>query len=83
MRFFAHSAASSATPLAYPREHPRTLGWMSTTALAMGGSNQSLFLMSAMFAGQGDIPGQGSAAVLLLIVGLLLSRGRPPPAGLN
>src|SRR4051812_39317900 len=78
MRFFAHSAHSSATALAYPSEHPRTLGWVSTTALAMGGSNQSLFLMSAMFAGQGDIPGQGSAAVLLLIVGLLLGWAAAP-----
>ena len=41
--------------------------------MAMGGSNQSLFLMSALFVGQAAIPGQGSAAVPLLIVGLLLS----------
>ncbi|MBI2801747.1 MAG: amino acid permease [Gammaproteobacteria bacterium] len=53
--------------------HPRTLGWVGTSALAMGGSNQSLFLLAALFIGQGDIPGQGSAAVPLLIVGLLLS----------
>src|SRR6266851_7914656 len=53
--------------------HPRTMGWIGTTALAMGGSNQSLFLMGALIAGQGSIPGQGSAAVPLLIVGLLLS----------
>ena len=39
----------------------------------MGGSNQSLFLIGALFVGQGSIPGQGSAAVPLLIVGLLLS----------
>jgi hypothetical protein len=38
----------------------------------MGGSNQSLFLIGALIAGQGDIPGQGSAAVPLLIAGLLL-----------
>src|SRR5947207_5530111 len=54
-------------------DHPRTLGWVAATALAMGGSNQSLFLIAALFAGQGDIPGQGSAAVPLLIIGLLLS----------
>ena len=30
-------------------EHPRTLGWLGTSALAMGGSNQSLFLISALF----------------------------------
>ncbi len=55
------------------RHHPRTLGWFGTTAVAMGGINQSLFLLSALFIGQGAIPGQGSAAVPLLLVGLLLS----------
>jgi diguanylate cyclase (GGDEF)-like protein len=59
-------------------DHPRTLGWVATTALAMGGSNQSLFLMTALFAGQGDIPGQGSAAVALLIVGVLLGWAAAP-----
>jgi diguanylate cyclase (GGDEF)-like protein len=59
-------------------EHPRTLGWVATAALAMGGSNQSLFLITALFAGQGDIPGQGSAAVPLLIVGLLLAWAAAP-----
>jgi diguanylate cyclase (GGDEF)-like protein len=54
-------------------DHPRTLGWVAATALAMGGSNQSLFLITALFAGQGDIAGQGSAAVPLLVVGLLLA----------
>ena len=39
----------------------------------MGGINQSLFLLSALFIGQSAIPGQGSAAVVLLGVGLLLS----------
>ncbi len=52
--------------------HPRTLGWVGTTALAMGGSNQSLFLITALFIGQGDIAGQSSAAVPLLIAGLML-----------
>src|SRR2546427_11700165 len=47
--------------------HPRTIGWVGTTALAMGGSNQSLFLIGALFASQ------GSAAVPLLIFGLVLS----------
>ena len=55
--------------------HPRVLGWVGTTALAMGGSNQMIFLITALFVGQGDIPGQGSAAVPLLIVGLLLELG--------
>ncbi len=59
-------------------EHPRTLGWIGTTALAMGGSNQSLFLIAALFVGQGDILGQGSAAVPLLFVGLLLSWAAAP-----
>lgn len=55
------------------RPHPRHLGWIGTSAMAMGGSNQSLFLITALFIGQGAIPGQGSAAVPLLVVGLLLS----------
>jgi hypothetical protein len=29
----------------------------------MGGSNQMIFLITALFVGQGDILGQGSAAV--------------------
>src|SRR4029079_8110101 len=51
---------------------------VSTTALAMGGSNQSLFLMGALFVGQGNILGQGSAAIPLLIVGLLLGWAAAP-----
>src|SRR4249920_4008256 len=60
------------------KPHPRTLGWFGTTALAMGGSNQSLFILAALFAGQEQILGQGSAAVPLLIVGLLLSWAAAP-----
>src|SRR5712691_9486869 len=52
--------------------HPRTIGWIGTTALAMGGSNQSLFLIGAL------ILTQGSAAVPLLILGLLLSWAAAP-----
>jgi diguanylate cyclase (GGDEF)-like protein len=63
--------------IAFPR-HPRTIGWVGTAALAMGGSNQSLFLIAALFAGQGDITGQGSAAVLLLIFGAILSFAAAP-----
>jgi two-component system, sensor histidine kinase len=63
---------------AAPAPHPRHIGWLGTTALAMGGSNQSLFLIAALFAGQGAIPGQGSAAVPLLIIGLLLSFAAAP-----
>ena len=48
------------------REHPRTIGWIGTTALAMGGSNQSLFLIGAL------VLAQGTSAIPLLAVGLLL-----------
>jgi diguanylate cyclase (GGDEF)-like protein len=48
-------------------EHPRTIGWGGTVSLAMGGSNQSLFLIGALFIAQ------GTAAVPLLAIGLLLS----------
>jgi diguanylate cyclase (GGDEF)-like protein len=54
-------------PESAAREHPRTIGWLGTVALAMGGSNQSLFLVGAI------VLAQGSAAVPLLIGGLLLS----------
>ena len=59
-------AWASDVPLA-ERTHPRTLGWPGTSAMAMGGSNQSLFLIGVLFVSQ------GSAAVPLLIVGLVLS----------
>ena len=62
----------------HARPHPRVLGWLSTTAMAMGGSNQSLFLITALFVGQDPIPGQGSAAVPLLMLGLLLSWAAAP-----
>ena len=52
--------------------HPRTLGWPGVTALAMGGSNQSLFIIGAVIAAQ------GSAAIPLLIIGLLLSWAATP-----
>ncbi len=58
--------------------HRRSLGWFSTSALAMGGSNQSIFILAALFIGQGDIPGQGSAAILLLILGVLLGCAAVP-----
>src|SRR6185503_19812497 len=57
---------------------PRVLGWFGTTALAMGGSNQMIFLITALFVGQGAILGQGSAAVPLLIVGVLLGWAAAP-----
>jgi diguanylate cyclase (GGDEF)-like protein len=64
--------------IAVPEKHPRTLGWVGTTALAMGGSNQMIFLITALFVGQGEILGQGSVAVPLLITGLLLSWAAAP-----
>ena len=60
------------------RTHPRTIGWGGASALAMGGSNQMIFLITALFIGQGDILGQGSAAVPLLIVGVVLSWAAAP-----
>ena len=44
----------------------------------MGGSNQMIFLITALFVGQGVILGQGSAAVPLLIVGVLLGWAAAP-----
>jgi two-component system, sensor histidine kinase len=70
--------STSATHNCATVPHPRTIGWIGTTAMAMGGSNQSLFLLAALFAGQGDILGQGSAAVPLLFIGLLLSWAAAP-----
>ncbi len=78
--FVAHMKADLHLPLATPlsRPHPRTVGWFGTTSVAMGGINQSLFLIGALFIGQGEIPGQGSATVVLLAVGLLLSWAATP-----
>ena len=61
-----------------PRIHPRTVSWFGISSVAMGGSNQSLFLIGALIAGQGAIPGQGSAAVVLLMIGLLMSWAATP-----
>ena len=72
----AHAPAPIADTGTVP--HRRTIGWLGTSALAMGGSNQSIFLISALIAGQGSIPGQGSAAIPLLILGLLLSYAAAP-----
>jgi diguanylate cyclase (GGDEF)-like protein len=48
-------------------EHPRVIGWVGATAMAIGGSNQSLFIIGAL------LLAQGTAAVPLLIAGLLLA----------
>jgi hypothetical protein len=45
---------------------------------AMGGSNQMIFLITVLFVGQGAIIGQGSAAVPLLIFGVLLGWAAAP-----
>lgn len=69
----------SITPTIAPTPpHPRVLGWFGTTALAMGGSNQMIFIVTALFVGQGAILGQGSAAVPLLILGVLLGWAAAP-----
>ncbi len=60
-------APAVANPEPQMPDHPRTIGWPGAVALAMGGSNQSLFLMAAI------VLAQGTAAVPLLIVGLLVS----------
>src|SRR5260370_20933946 len=52
--------------------HPRTIGWIGTSALAMGGSNQSLFLIGAL------VVSQGSGAIPLLVLGLLLGWAAAP-----
>jgi amino acid transporter/signal transduction histidine kinase len=77
MRLFLKTPVSEDCT-AIPRSHPRTVGWFGTTAVATGGFNQSLFLLGALFVGQGDIRGQGSAAVPLLALGLLLSWAATP-----
>jgi diguanylate cyclase (GGDEF)-like protein len=61
-----------------PAHHPRQIGWLSTTALAIGGSNQSIFLIGVLLVGQGAISGQGTAAVPLLVLGLLLGWAAAP-----
>lgn len=55
---------------AVPRKHPRTIGWFGTASLAMGGSNQSLFLIAT---GTGLFATQGSATIWLLLIGLAFS----------
>jgi diguanylate cyclase (GGDEF)-like protein len=66
------SAPGRSVPEREAGSHPRTLGWFGTTALAMGGSNQSLFLITALVATQ------GGAAIPLLGIGLLLSWAAAP-----
>ena len=68
-------AGVASTPqITSPRKpHPRTIGWRGTAALGLGGSNQSLFLIGGLIAGQGAITGQWSAAIPIMIAGLVLS----------
>ena len=70
--------SSTSCEAAVAPPHPRVLGWFGTTALAMCGSNQMIFLITALFVGQGEILGQGSAAVPLLIFGVLLGWAAAP-----
>ena len=49
------------------RPHPRRVSWVGASALALGGSNQSIFLIGAL------LLAQGTMAVPLLAVGLVLS----------
>ncbi|MEI6714510.1 MAG: amino acid permease [Verrucomicrobiota bacterium] len=60
------------------KPHSRTLGWYGTASLAMGGSNQSVFILGALLAGQEKIPGQGTACIWLLILGVLLGCAAVP-----
>jgi hypothetical protein len=62
----ARNAVDAESVDRYP-DHPRRIGWVGTAALAMGGSNQSLFLLGAL------VMTQGTAAIPLLAIGLLLS----------
>jgi amino acid transporter len=57
---------------AQPREHPHSIGWLGTSAMAMGGSNQMVFLVGALIAAQ------GSGAIPILIVGVLLGWAAAP-----
>jgi len=67
MTLDAGQAMEGAARAVGPRPHLRQIGWLGAAALAIGGSNQSLFLIGALLAAQ------GSAAVPMLAVGLLLS----------
>jgi signal transduction histidine kinase/amino acid transporter len=58
--------------------HPRTLRGRDAAALAIGGSTQSLLLLTALFAGEGHMAGPGSAALPLLGIGLLLACAAAP-----
>ena len=65
--------------------HPRVLGWFGTAALAMGGSNQSLFLLTALVATQGSAAdpaaGRRSGPVVGSRAGLDRARADVPEPG--
>jgi len=63
----AHPAGGSSTAPDAARPHPRTISWVGASALALGGSNQSIFLIGAL------LLAQGTMAVPLLALGLVLS----------
>ncbi|WP_158515253.1 APC family permease [Paraburkholderia phytofirmans] len=58
--------------------HRREVGWLGLTAIATGGANSVLFFLAAMFVGDGAIRGQGTAAVLVLGLGVILSCAAAP-----
>ena len=66
------------TDITIQHDHPKSVGWLGPSSLAMGGSNQSVFILAALFAGQEKIPGQGSASIILLIIGVLLGCAAVP-----
>jgi len=49
------------------RPHPGAITWVGASALALGGSDQSIFLIGALLLAQGTV------AVPLLALGLVLS----------
>ncbi len=61
-----------ANDVSQPRDLPHTIGWLGTSAAAMGGSNQMVFLVGALIAAQ------GSGAIPILIVGVLLGWAAAP-----
>jgi signal transduction histidine kinase/amino acid transporter len=63
----APATVAPANPPGGVLPHPRTISWVGASALALGGSNQSLFLIGAL------LVAQGTMAIPLLALGLLLS----------
>lgn len=62
----AHPSLNQTETPSFP-PHPRRIGWIVTAALALGGSNLSLFMMSGLMSGQGSI------GIVLLGLGIVVS----------